>query len=294
MSTIVIGASGFVGRHVCAALARDGAPFVGLSRRAPEPFIAADLLTDRVDFTPYTAAVWCAGNSDHGLSERDPARDLAANALTLLNLLATFRGHLTLVSTGAVYDPASGEVDTEAPQQPQIPYGISKTAAEDYARSAFARGQLASLVILRLFHPFGDGERPTRFFPAALSCFALGRSARFTIRGTGQSLFDALPVEVVASAIAAAHGKQVRGEIESATLDICHGEPLTVEQWALGLKRHFGSDAEVVSEGDETFPVRFFSRPDAAERTLEVPLAVDPYPYLDQYADILRSRAAEN
>ena len=140
-----------------------------------------DVLTDELDaLVDYETAIWCIGRSDHRAAWTDPSGELTANSVLLARFLEQFRGKLVLVSSGAVYHGLRGPVTPTTPLTPLHPYAVSKLAAERLALAHAASGRLSDLVVLRLFHPFGPGERPTRLMPQFLTRFVTEGEPRFT------------------------------------------------------------------------------------------------------------------
>lgn len=225
---LVLGGSGFVGGHVCRVAVEAGAEVTATHRRplTSEARVEGvryenlDLLgDDLVALRSHEAAIWCIGRSDHREAWTDPSGDVAANAVALARFLETFEGRLVLVSSGAVYHGLKGPVSPTTPLAPLHPYAVSKLAGERLALAHAANGRLTNLVVLRLFHPFGPGERPTRLIPQLLTRFVTEGQQSFRVRGDGRTLMDVLPVEAVAHAIVAAttvDGDQV-------VLDVCRG-----------------------------------------------------------------------
>jgi dolichol-phosphate mannosyltransferase len=296
----VLGGSGFVGRHVCRAAVAAGLDVTATHRRPLADdawsdgvrYEQADLLADDLGLlSRYETAIWCVGRSDHREAWTDPAGDLAANSQALARFLQTFHGRLVLVSSGAVYHALKGPVTPTTPLAPLHPYAVSKLAGERLALTYRSAGLLSSLVVLRLFHPFGPGERPTRLIPQLLTRFVTEHDPSFRVRGDGRTLMDVLPVESVAEAILA--GALLEGQ--GLTIDVCRGggrRLIDVVQEvgsALGVQPEIELDASQAEE-----PIEFEPDPGPARALLGLHADEDLGPAIRRYSERFEpSRALE-
>ena len=144
----------------------------------------------------FSSAIYLAGNTDHSLASKDPAKDLQLNVEAFLHFMKFFKGTLVLFSSQAVYYGHIGKVKEDAAQKPTIPYGISRHTTEMYAEYFKQVGKLSSLVILRPTYVFGEGEKNRRLIPRCAQ--AAIESGTITIFGGGHSFLNPLPVEFVA------------------------------------------------------------------------------------------------
>jgi nucleoside-diphosphate-sugar epimerase len=87
-------------------------------------------------------------------------------------------------------------IPVDAPLEPTGPYHASKAAAS-MAALALATQRKLSMVILRPFHVFGEGESPERFWPMLRDAALTGRDLPMTL---GEQVRDFIPVEQVADA----------------------------------------------------------------------------------------------
>lgn len=171
MRVLLLGASGFAGRHFATAAREAGLDLVAAARRGSAE---ADLTCDLLEPSSLEAAlresqpdaiVNLAGAASVAASLRDPAPAYEANAVGALNLLEaatrhTPDAHLLCVSSGEVYgpaDPADLPLTERSPLKPASPYGASKLAmellCEQYARVAGLR-----IAIVRAFNHTGPGQ----------------------------------------------------------------------------------------------------------------------------------------
>ena len=271
---LVVGASGFVGRaiqdHVLAT--GDADRFTFAYRSHPEA-LRPGLDALRVDLLDPASAdavrgartvLWVAGNSDHGLAAREPARDLALTAGALLELLSRIAGaRLCMLSSAATYFGLSGEVDEDVDHAPPIPYAAAKLAAETYARWHRAAGRLAALRIYRLMYAFGPGELPRRLV-ARCAAAARGGDALHLVGG-GRSFLNPLPVDFVARVLTdtarefAAGSAGMSGLSGPEAVNLNHPDRWTVLDVVHYLQTLTDFPCQV-TEGGEEWPVLFRGR----------------------------------
>lgn len=171
MRVLVIGASGFVGRHVVQALLARGHAVEAWSRRAWEPAARhaslhvrrADLL-DPASFAawrgPWDGAIHLAAHAIPHAPWTDAM--VAANTHTTANALAHVAEHapgarFVLASTGAVYAYGPGARREDDALSPRGLYGASKLRSEELA---LARAGALDVRIARLFNQIGAGMPP--------------------------------------------------------------------------------------------------------------------------------------
>jgi dTDP-6-deoxy-L-talose 4-dehydrogenase [NAD(P)+] len=175
MRAVVLGAGGFVGRHLCGVLAARGALPVAVVRNAPgspvdgavrtrvldaaaAPGPLAGLLRQEAPDVVVNAAgaVWGAGE----------AQMLESNVVLVEQLLAALRGldrRPRLIQLGTVHEygaaPAGGVLTEDTPAAPVNPYGRTKLCATEAVLAAVREGAVDA-VVLRVANVVGPGGPP--------------------------------------------------------------------------------------------------------------------------------------
>lgn len=281
MRIIIPGASGFLGRNLVLALppewdavalyrsSPDFPEFLRESSAARVKAVRADLLRpetfpDALAGLPaeFDAAVYLAANGDPSLSVKQPLMDLQCNTCALINFLERFRvRRLVFFSSGAVYDGLKGPVAPGVAVSPTLPYAISKWASENYIRFfAEQRGTIGRFVIFRFFGAYGPHEPERKIYTRLARTFGIERRRGFTVRGDGENLIDAMYVDDAVRAILSA----VTAEAGNATVDLCTGTPLTINELVRKAARIFGvGEPDISHEGTVPEHIEFRASPEA-------------------------------
>jgi GDP-4-dehydro-6-deoxy-D-mannose reductase len=169
---LLIGAEGFLGRHLREAAEAAGLRVLAASRRGEGDTSACDLLEpESVDACLEEAVpdlvVNAAGAPSVAASWEQPAEAFAANAVGVINLLEAVAtrapaAHLLCLSSAAVYGaPAAEEMPLGegAAVAPVSPYGASKAAMEILC-AQYARSSALSIAVIRAFNLVGPGQPP--------------------------------------------------------------------------------------------------------------------------------------
>jgi len=218
-AVLVTGGAGYIGSHVCKALARAGRLPVALDnlvhghRAAVRwgPLVEGDI-RDRalVECTlrehRIAAVVHLAAYAYVGESMRDPAKYFGNNVIGSLTLLEAMQAcgvhRFVFSSTCATYGvQESSPIVDDHPQRPINPYGESKLFTERALHWYGAAHGMRS-VTLRYFNAAGadpegelgeDHDPETHLIPLAIGA-ALGRRAPLQIYGTGYPTADGTAV----------------------------------------------------------------------------------------------------
>jgi len=218
MRVLITGGAGFIGSHVVEAGRQAGWEIwvVDDLSRGSRTHLPADiplLVMDvrdpaleelTVDFRP-AVIHHLAAQVDVAASVADPWHDASVNLLGTLRVLrAALRGgarQVVLASSAAVYgEPERLPVAEEHPLRPLSPYGLSKAAAEAYARWFGAHHGL-EVTILRYGNVYGP-RQPAVGEAGVIARFlaALADGERPVIHGDGRQVRDFIYVGDVAAA----------------------------------------------------------------------------------------------
>ena len=245
MKVLVTGDSGFIGRslllripkdwEIVAAYLSDGSflDFIeeqDLNHVTPLRIDLSDVgsLTQVKDlFKSYDACVYLAANGDPAFSEKAPIEDLKSNTRALLNTVQSWTfGNFLYFSSGAVYDGLRGNVNPQSALAPYLPYAISKWAAERYMLHAQRSGKIKAATAIRFFGAFGPYENPRKIYGRLVKQFGISRNPKFTIRGNGQNLIDAMYIDDLTRAIMLLLDTPIH---KTQTLDLYSGNRISIE-----------------------------------------------------------------
>jgi GDP-4-dehydro-6-deoxy-D-mannose reductase len=216
---LVLGARGFVGRHLTALLRERGHEVVPADREPHEdglPVDVADPLAVRGAFelARPDAVAHLAAQAFVPAALADPAGTFAVNAGGTLNVLEAARAQaaedtaprVLVVSSAEVYGaqpPAAYPLRETTAPRPANPYAASKLAAEALAQ-AYARAYGLDAVATRAFNHIGPGQ-DERFavagFAAQIARAAAGRGPLVRV-GNLEAARDFLDVRDVCAAYA--------------------------------------------------------------------------------------------
>ena len=204
---LVLGAAGFIGRHLVRRLANDGWTVLAATRQPcafDHPHIenVVASFVEAATFTPLLsrccAVVHAASSTTPGSSTATPQLD--GNLRTTLALLEALQDAvhcrlLYLSSAGTLYgDRATPAVETD-PLRPRSYHGAGKAAAEQFLQAWVAQYD-GTAVVLRPSNVYGPGQAARQGFaivPTAMDCAASGRPLQ--IWGDGGQVRDYLYVD---------------------------------------------------------------------------------------------------
>lgn len=234
MRIAVTGATGFVGRHVLAELARRDVEVVASARTVPSSaaanvrWVPLDLAAPPQDCfaalqRPDVLLHLAWGGLPNYRASRHIDTELPLQYAFLENAIRNGLPALVCAGTCLEYGLQSGPLAATGPTRPTTPYGIAK----DHLREKLEQLRTAYLCRLtwaRLFYMYGDDQPASSLYPSLKAAAAAGQRD-FPMSG-GEQLRDYLPVEAVARALAdlAAH------PAERGAVNVCSGEPVSVRQ----------------------------------------------------------------
>lgn len=198
---VILGASGFLGRALHAALSREGVEVIGHSSRTLDLTRREALSVLDPVMVPGTALVLASAlTPDRG---QTPATFLA-NITMATNLAAYLEGRrvgsLAYVGSDAVYGFDDDTVTEETPVAPVGYYALGKYAAERIMDCA-ARAASVPLLILRVTGVYGPGDPHASYGPNAFAR-SLARDHSVRIFGAGEEERDHVFVDDVAAVTA--------------------------------------------------------------------------------------------
>lgn len=241
-TALVLGAAGFIGRHVCRRLAEEGFVVQGLGHgtwdaQQREAYGVTHWLEADIDLSSLQGLaksrapeviVHCAGSGAVSHSFNAPATDFARSVDSTLAMLEFSRQlptppRVVLASSAALYGGQSnGDLSEDAPPAPMSPYGYHKQMAEMLCES-YSRFFGLQVRVIRLFSVYGEGLRKQLLWDA-MNKFRRGTPSFF---GTGNELRDWIHVEDAAQLLALAatqgdvpHGVYNGGHVRASTREV--------------------------------------------------------------------------
>lgn len=223
---LVLGGSGFIGRHVCRELASRGFAVIAMGHGAwsssewqtwgVSEWTSCDLslaaMRSVAEERELDAVIHCAGSGAVSRSYEAPHDDFQRSVASTIDALEFARHHkagprVVVASSAAVYGD-QGEVDLPetATRSPISPYGYHKLMAE-LACDSYARFFSVRVSIVRLFSVYGEGLRKQLMWDACRK-FRDGNPSFF---GTGHEVRDWIHVEDAARLLAIASSADQSG-----------------------------------------------------------------------------------
>ena len=169
---LIVGASGFIGRHILAHTTSLGYEATGTQAQSRQPGLvtfdlARDRIIDRLERTFFKrdgplAVVICAAISDMDRCLTDPQRTRAVNVegtIQLIEDVRAFNAKLVYLSTNYVFDGGVGYYTEDHPLAPANVYGRHKAEVEAYLRT-----HAPDAVLIRPDKNIGDDPQEYHFF----------------------------------------------------------------------------------------------------------------------------------
>jgi len=235
---LLTGASGFIGRHVAAALRMRGHEVIAPGR-ADFDLLAEGGPRAAVEAAQAQALVHLAWYAEHGrFWEAEVNDDWARATVSLVEaFVATGGRRAVLAGSCAEYRWDDSTCDERStPIEPAHRYGRAKDAARRGAE-AVAREHGLSLAWARIFFTFGPGEPAERLVPSIATAVLEGRPAEMT---HGEQVRDWLYVEDLADAFVALLDSGVEGPVNLAA-----GSAISLREMALAAARAAGDETLV-------------------------------------------------
>lgn len=262
MTTLITGATGFLGRHLTSVELLAGHDVVGIGRR--DNFVEGcvgivisleelDALNDAlIDLSPqrvyHLAAMTTEPSTPEGFSEL--IRENVQNTVNLINLLKekNFNGKLLLASSCSVYgqpESQDGLVSESEELKPVLHYGLSKLMQEQLL-SFSAEKEEFEFCAARLFNLTGPGEPPRLITSAlcrrAVNKLSKGEKGALEVGNTA-SVRDFLDVRDAAVGLQAIMDSDIMGKC-----NVCSGTPTAILELVESICQLSGLDGFVESD----------------------------------------------
>lgn len=201
-AVLILGAAGFIGRHLVSRFAGAGHPVIAAVRRPatfddPSVRVAVAAFDQHAHFLPLLAesplVIHAASSTTPGASAAQP--QIEGNLRTTLALIEALQDTpdarlIYFSSGGTLYGARDTPAVETDPILPRSYHGAGKAAAEHFIH-AWAEQYGGSAVILRPSNVYGPGQLPKTGFGVIPTAFsAILESRPFTIWGDGRTERD--------------------------------------------------------------------------------------------------------
>lgn len=237
MHVLVIGATGFIGRHVVTCLLQKGHQVTAVARK-PERltevpwsdsvhFISCNIHDPSTDIRSFGRPDALIHLSWPGLpyykSILNIEETLPADYFFLKKLVISGLEHLLVAGTCFEYGLQSGCLHEELTPNPVTPYGLAKDSLRRYLQ---ALQQLYPFCLQwpRLFYMYGEGQHHNSLLPQLDRAINNGDPV-FNMTG-GEQLRDYMPIEDTASFLV----KLIETPSFDGIVNVCSGVPISVRR----------------------------------------------------------------
>ncbi|WP_339453682.1 NAD-dependent epimerase/dehydratase family protein [Pseudomonas sp. EA_5y_Pfl2_R50] len=236
MKVLVTGATGFVGRHLVAALLARGCEIRAVARNAETAqgmpwindveFVSADIHAPDLDVAALVEGIdalahlaWPGLPNYRALFHFE--HNLMADYRFIKSVVKAGVPQVLITGTCFEYGLQSGPLSESSEPQPSNPYGLAKHTLHLFLQN-LQQEQPFTLQWARLFYLHGEGQNPNSLL-AALDRAIDSGDASFNM-SAGEQLRDFLPVKTAAGHLAAIlHQREFNGVINCAS-----GQPVSV------------------------------------------------------------------
>ncbi|WP_456255058.1 NAD-dependent epimerase/dehydratase family protein [Pseudomonas iridis] len=236
MKVLVTGATGFVGRHLVAALLARGCVVRAVARNAETAqgmpwindveFVAADIHADDLDIAALTEGVdalvhlaWPGLPNYRALFHFE--HNLMADYRFIKRAVEAGVKQVLVTGTCFEYGMQSGPLSEQAEPQPSNPYGLAKHTLHLFLQN-LAQENPFTLQWARLFYLHGEGQNPNSLLAALDRAIDAG-DATFNM-SAGEQLRDFLPIRNAADFLCAI----VQQRDFSGVINCASGHPISV------------------------------------------------------------------
>lgn len=249
---MLTGASGFIGRHCLRELIREGYDVAATYHaKAPETacpeqvrWIRADLTDDLSPIgdilreTPVDALLHLAWNVGKGYQSSADNRIWLEKSVALIRLFAE-RGGKRVITAGSCFEYGASQypLREDSPLHPGTLYGECKRSLY-LAAERLCRARGISYAHMRIFYPFGAGEREARVIPFVIDELLAGRSPSCS---SGVQVLDYMCVEDVARAIVQCLKTGVQGPV-----NIGSGEGVALRELLTFIRDEIGGGGTIL------------------------------------------------
>lgn len=237
VKTAIIGASGFVGRHLLSACRRTHPDTIGTSFSQSKPGLTPfdirkpDLAPLKLREQGYAAVLVTSAKPNIGYCEQHKDEAFAVNVRGMLELLrqvAALGLQPIFLSTDYVFDGHTGGYDDDAPTRPSTEYGRQKQAVELELPHI-----TPNHLVIRLSKIYGEEKGDATL----LDDFASSLLADKPLSVATDQIFSPTFVDDLVSSIFAVQNAGLRG-----TVNICNPQPWSRYDVAAGMATALGLD----------------------------------------------------